>query len=56
MSDWFKRLPVIRHIRAMAFCYRCNRHYDLMHQIGFPMGGWSAAEVEHWEAIKRGAA
>jgi hypothetical protein len=51
-----KRLPIIRHIRAMIFCYRCNRHYDIMRQSGFPLGGWSKGEIQHWEDIKEGRA
>ena len=52
-----KRLWGIRHIRAALFCYRCNRHYAFWHQLGwFAVCGWSDAEIEHWEAIKRGDA
>lgn len=54
--DWLKRLPLIRHIRAMIFCYRCNRHYDLMRASGFPLGGWSEGEMRHWQDIKVGRA
>jgi len=55
VAAWPLRLPIIRHIRAMVFCYRCNRHYAFYHSIGM-LGGWSDAEIEYWTAIKRGKA
>jgi hypothetical protein len=51
-----KRLPIIRHMRAMLFCYCCNRHYDLMRDCGFSLGGWNDAELQHWEDITAGRA
>lgn len=50
-----RHLPIIRHIRAAIFCFRCNRHYDAWRSVGF-IGGWTAEEIAHWEAIKRGEA
>ena len=52
---WYKRLPGVRHIRAMWFSYRCNRHYELWRQAGF-IGGWSEQEVAYWSAILKGRA
>ena len=54
MIDLIKRLPIVRHIRAMVFSYRCNRHYELMRAIGFPLGGWSEGEIQHWRDILEG--
>ena len=50
-----KHWPIIRHIRAMLFCYRCNRHYDAWRSVGF-IGGWTAEELAYWKAIKEGRA
>ena len=55
IASWPLRLPVIRSIRAMAFCYRVNAHYDAWRSIT-GMGGWSKDEIEWWKAIKRGEA
>lgn len=54
-AAWPLRLPIIRTIRAMAFCYRVNRHYDFWRSMGM-LGGWTRHEIAHWEAIKRGEA
>ena len=48
-----RRLPIIRHIRAAIFAYRCNRHYEKWRAAGF-IGGWTEAEDRHWKAILRG--
>jgi hypothetical protein len=55
VASWPLRLPIIRHIRAMWFCYRCNRHYAFYQSIGM-LGGWSEDEIGYWQAIKRGEA
>ena len=55
VAPWLLRLPIIRHVRAMVFCYRCNRHYDFYRSIGM-LGGWSEGEIAYWTAIKRGKA
>jgi len=54
-AQWPLRLPIIREIRAMAFCYRVNRHYDFWRSMGM-LGGWTEEEIEHWNSIKRGDA
>lgn len=38
--SFLKRLPVIRHIRAMVTCYKINQHYHQWAQLG--MIAWNA--------------
>lgn len=39
---WWKRLPIIRHIRYYITMYRINRHYDECAKMG--MIAWGARE------------
>jgi len=48
-----KRIWGISHIRAMIFCYNCNRHYELWRSLG-ALGGWTEQEHQHWQDIKDG--
>jgi len=48
-----KRLPIIRHVRALILFWRIERHYAMWRQIGAI--GWHAErDYEHVRRIWRG--
>ena len=48
-AAWPFRLPVIRHIRAIALTHRINRHYAAWRSIGF----LPVHADRDWEIVER---
>lgn len=54
MSNTFKRLPIIRHVRFFWHKWRMIQHYERMRPL-FPLAGPQQFEIDYLNKIWRGS-